>query len=184
MNFKNIFKKVEQPPKVDREKYKALYEYQKAQFEDEKNRFGRLEDKSAKYLTALTVAITAYVLIIRWVFSWTVFPDFLFFLLIKILITITFFLFCIAWGFILSSIKLRGISKMPSEDSLINYFKNNSLETVYLGLAKKYSESITKYRTECQDKTKLMLWGYKFTIGAGISFMLSIILIFLYKMVM
>ncbi|MDV2468430.1 hypothetical protein QR674_05485 [Acinetobacter chinensis] len=75
MKFKEIFKKAEEPPKVDREKYKALYEYQKTQFEDEKSRFGKLEDKSAKYLTALTVAITAYVFIIRWVFEWTVLPE-------------------------------------------------------------------------------------------------------------
>ncbi|WP_407501058.1 hypothetical protein [Acinetobacter baumannii] len=185
MKFKSIFKKDEpkaELPKVDREKYKALYEYQKAQLEDEKNRFGKLEDKAAKYLTALTVAITAYVLIVRWVFEWKITPEYQYFLLVKIAISNTFFLFCIAWGFILSSIKLRSVAKMSSDESLINFFKEKKLESVYLTLAKNYSQIISRYRIENEKKTDLMIWGYRFTIGAGISFMISMILIFFYKM--
>ena len=185
MKFKCFFKKDEpkaELPKVDREKYKALYEYQKAQLKEEKNRFGKLEDKAAKYLTALTVAITAYVLIVRWVFEWTSKPEYLYFLLVKAVISITFFLFCIAWGFILSSIKLRSVAKMSSDESLINFFKEKKLESVYLTLAKNYAQIISKYRIENEKKTGLMIWGYRFTIGAGIFFMVSMILIFFYKM--
>lgn len=185
MKFKNLFKKadpVKIEPIVDKDKYKALYEYQKAQLEDEKNRFGKLEDKAAKYLTALTVAITAYVLIVRWVFEWSLKPEYQYFLLVKVVISITFFLFCIAWGFILSSIKLRSVAKMSSDESLINFFKEKKLESVYLTLAKNYSQIISKYRKENENKTGLMVWGYRFTIGAGLSFMVSMILIFFYKM--
>ncbi|MFV5654404.1 hypothetical protein VXR13_16725 [Acinetobacter baumannii] len=162
MKFKSIFKKDEpkaELPKVDREKYKALYEYQKAQLEDEKNRFGKLEDKAAKYLTALTVAITAYVLIVRWVFEWKTTPEYQYFLLVKVVISTTFFLFCIAWGFILSSIKLRSVAKMSSDESLINFFKEKKLESVYLTLAKNYSQIISRYRIENEKKTGLMIWG-------------------------
>jgi len=49
---------------VDKDKYKALYEYQKAQFDDEKTRYSKLEDKATKYLTSLTIVISAYILIV------------------------------------------------------------------------------------------------------------------------
>jgi|GEM_PF-3984022 hypothetical protein len=40
---------------IDKEKYKTLYEYQRLQFDQENAHYYKLEDRSGKYLTFLTI---------------------------------------------------------------------------------------------------------------------------------
>lgn len=50
---------------VDLEKYKILYEHQKNQFEKEVERFRRLEEKATKYFGSITIAVGAYLFLVR-----------------------------------------------------------------------------------------------------------------------
>ena len=55
----------DQSPKESIEAGKALYEYFQKQVEHEKNRFQKLEDKASKFLTMISVIITAYLFVIN-----------------------------------------------------------------------------------------------------------------------
>jgi hypothetical protein len=168
---------------VDKDKYKALYEYQKAQFDDEKTRYSKLEDKATKYLTSLTIVISAYILIVGKFIgaSNTIFC--LTYALIIFFIVLTFLSFCSAWFSIFNSLKLQEVKKMPSDHHLIEYFLDNELPTIYWDLAEKYDEAIKWYRNKNHDKTVLMQQGYNEIIHSGIFFVISIFFIFLTKVV-
>jgi len=168
----------------DREKYKTLYEYQKTQFDDEKQRYSRLEDKAAKFLTALTVVISAYTLIvgkfvdslptdINAVLKWSCY----------ILIALTFFSFCSAWACIFRTLKLRDVPKMSSDKKSIEYFLDNHLETIYWDRAEKYSEAIDMYRIQNKEKTDLMSNAYRDITFASWMFVLSLCIMMFIKMV-
>ncbi len=163
---------------VDVEKYKLLYEFQQEQFNAEKQRFSRLEDKSVKYLTSITIAFTAYVLLIRWAFEKIIPPDdFLSWLTVSS-VGLTFLVISSAWSFVFRSIKLQDSIKMQSDKTMIEYFKNNKKEVVYLGLAKKYSEATVKLEIEIKEKLKYINRGYSEIVFAAWSFLISTILIF------
>ena len=70
--FKNFLeeKRVRPPLKrekkaVDVDKYKFLFEYQKASFDAERDRYFKFEDKGAKYLSHITIFIGLYVFLIK-----------------------------------------------------------------------------------------------------------------------
>ncbi|MDC4991306.1 hypothetical protein OHW12_17590 [Acinetobacter baumannii] len=173
-------------PKIDRDKYKALFEYQKSQYEDEKNRYQKLEDKSSKYLTLLTFVIPVYSLIIN-KFLDDKFNDVNCFLysISLFFIFITFFSFCFAWYSIFKSLKLNENSKMPADSELVNFFNNegHSLESIYLYLANHYATLITDFRAINSRKTDAMLKGYNEIKFSILCFAITMLLILLIKVV-
>ncbi|AYY91205.1 MULTISPECIES: hypothetical protein [Acinetobacter] len=164
---------------VDKDRYKALYEYQKAQFDDERTRYSKLEDKAAKYLTFLTIIISAYILLVSKFINTSNNIYCLTYAIIIFFVILTFFSFCGAWFSIFKSLRLQEVKKMPSDGELIEFFESNELPSVYLGLAENYSEAIEWYRIKNHDKTTLMQQGYKEIFHTAIFFIISILLIFL-----
>lgn len=135
---------------ADTEKYKALYDYHKDQFNEEKLRFNRLEDKAYKYLTSLTVAVSAYTLLVRSIYQQMAAPyDWLSFFVIGS-IALTFYAACSAWSFIFRSIKLQALVKLPVGNEIINTFNNNKKAAVYLSLSRQYSKALGIMNVEYQ----------------------------------
>lgn len=156
---------------IDSEKYKTLYEFQKSQFEDERDRYNRLEDKSVKYLTSITIAMTGYILLLRWTLSEVIPPTSLMSWIVVILMLMTLMAMASSWSFVFRSIKLQNLIKIQSNDEMINYFKSNKKETVYLGLAKKYGEAIVLINYEYTEKLNNVRKAYsEITISAWLLF--------------
>lgn len=169
---------------IDREKYKALYEYQKLQFEDEKGQFFRLEEKAIRYLSFLTLSIPIYLFIFNFLLNklqdsincflyFVVFFSFLFSILC----------FCSAWSLIFRSIKLMKIPKLPSDKQLIDFFLDNDLATVYWDRAEKFSEAITIYMRLNEKKINLINLAYNEITFGSWAFVISIGLLVMTKMV-
>lgn len=169
---------------VDRDTFKALYEYQKIQFDEEKTRYSKLEDKATKFLTSLTVVISAFTLIVgkfvesmpqdtNCILKWSFF----------IITALTFFCFCSAWSCIFRTLKLRDVPKMSSDLTTIDFFLDNSLDSVYWDRAEKYSNAIDLYRIQNKDKTDLMSTGYMEITFASWLFVVSICLMVIIKLV-
>ena len=163
---------------VDSEKFKELYLFQKSQFEDEINRFNRLEDKAVRYLGSLTIAVSAFVIIVRWGAEKFIPPTNILEWVTVILISITLVAVVSAWSCVFCALQLQTLIKLNSDESMINYFKENKKETVYLGLAQRYSESCLKVAAEYEKKLKHVRKGYKEIIFAGWCFIISLVLIF------
>lgn len=162
----------------NKEKYKALYEYHKDQFNSECSRFDRLEDKAVKYLGAITVAISAYVLLVRWSADKVIPPNDFISCLTTISIGITFIAMASAWGFIFKSIQLQDLMKMPHGNTINEYFHNNSQETVLIGLSKKYSEATSAKEKQYKLKLFNVKKGYENIVFSGWCFLVSVTLIF------
>lgn len=161
---------------MDHEKYKALYEYQKNQFEFESERFNRLEDKAVKYLGSITVAVSAYVLLVRWCVDKIIPLSGVLDWMVVVSIVITILSMVSAWSFIFRSIKLQDLMKMPIE-GVSELFHNNERGTVYLSLSKRYSEASKEKEKQYDLKLVNVRKGYSEIIFSGWSFIVSIFLI-------
>ncbi len=163
---------------IDEEKYKALYEYHKDQFASESNRFNRLEDKSTKYLGAITVAVSAYVLLIRWSAEKILPPVDIISWLAVFSIGLTIFAMASSWSFIFRSIKLQDLMKMPIGSEITELFHNNEKATVYLSLSKRYAESAEAKEKQYLLKLVNVRKGYSEIVFSGWCFLVSVLLIF------
>lgn len=175
---------------LDREKFKALYEYHKTQYDNEVTRGQKLEDKSAKYLTVLTIAITAFTLFVsKWIESLTL-PIFggqiicgVFNIFVLFSLIFTFICFCSSWSLVFRSLSMLKVKKIPSNQQTINTFSKNSLESVYVALSKKYVEAYNVIFINNEKKSSLMVKAYTDIAWSGWSFVLSVLLIFTSNMV-
>lgn len=165
--------------KVDVDKYEELFKYQKEQFEAARSRFNRLEEKAVKFLSSATFALSAYVLLVRWV-SDKIFPptDILGWVVV-ISIVVTFLSLCSTWSMVLRSIKLRTLVKLKADNEMVDFFKKNKLETVYLSLARRYVQAIQKVNDEYNEKLEYVRKAYSEIVFSGWCFFISTILIFI-----
>ncbi|HDX8376592.1 hypothetical protein [Aeromonas dhakensis] len=164
---------------VDIEKYKLLYDFQKEQLAEERQRYTRLEDKSVKYLTSLTFALTAYILLVRWVSKSIFPPEGMLSWIVVVSISLTFLALCSSWSLILRSLQLQDLIKLQTDNTMIEYFKKNKREVVYLELAKKQSKAIAAINVEYEKKLALVRKGYQDIVFSGWCFFVSIVLIFI-----
>jgi uncharacterized membrane protein YkvA (DUF1232 family) len=163
---------------VDHEKYKALYDYQKDQFESESGRFNRLEDKAVRYLTSITVAVSAYILLVRWSADKIIPPSGFLDWLVVISIVFTIISMASSWSFIFRSIKLQDLMKMPAGNEVSDLFHENERATVYLSLSRRYSEAAKEKERQYNLKLKNVRKGYSEIVFSGWCFLISISLIF------
>lgn len=163
---------------IDDQKYKDLYHYHRDQFNSENDRYNRLEDKATKYLGAITVTVSAYVLLVRWSSDSIFPPDGFWDWLAVISILLTFAAMASSWSFIFRSIKLQDNKKMPVGNEITEYFHDNERATIYLGLAKKYAEATDAKEAEYDKKLIYVRKGYLEIIFSGLCFIISVLLIF------
>lgn len=181
MKFKHLFKKTK--PVFDRERYKALYEYQKIQFDDKRNHYYKLEDKSSKYLTFLTIFTPIYVFTFTFIFKDLDFcKSIIIFSLAAFLVTFSLICFCSAWSYIFRSLKLMDIPEMPSDIKHIKMYDDYILESIYCHKADLYREAIEQYKISNDEKIRLINLAYKDIAFGSASFMISIVLLLIIKM--
>ena len=167
-----------------KELYKALCEYQKTQFEDEKSQYFKLEDKSSKYLTFLNIFIPLYI------FCFTYFlkdlPEstnsFLKYLLISTVV-LSLIAFCSAWSLIFRSLKLMSVPKMPSDQNLMNLYYKNTLSDLYLYTADRYRQAIDVYKSVNNEKIKLINRTYSDIAFGSWIFVISILMLLIIKVI-
>ena len=165
---------------VDKDKYKALFEYMKDAFLEESGRYKKLEDKAIKYLSSITIAVSAFVLLLRWSLGELIPASGCLDYLVIIISFITLLSLSYSWYFLFLSIKLQTVFKMPSGNEVTEMFKKNKLESVYLALAKRYSEATEKKSKEYMNKLKNVQRGYKGVLFAGVSFIVFVLLLILH----
>lgn len=165
---------------ADIEKYKTLYEYQKDQFDKAKQSFHRLEDKAIKYLSSLTFAFSAYIILIRSIYDkFLVNPDALTYA-VYFSIALTFYAMCSSWSFVFRAIQLQKLVKMSSDIEIIDFFKKNTKASIFLALSKKYSEAIILLNEEYDKKLNFVQKAYTEIVFASWSFLVSVTLIFIH----
>jgi len=166
---------------VDKDKYKALFEYMKEAFSEESDRYIRLEAKAIKYLSSITIAVSAFVLLLRWSIDELIPANGCMDYIIISTSLLTLMSLSYSWYFLFISIRLQTLVKMPSGADVIEIFKKNKIESVYLALAKKYSKGTEKRAEEYTNKLRNVRLGYKGVLFSGGSFIVFVFLLILHK---
>ena len=130
---------------VDLTKYEALYDYQKNQFTVVKSHYEKLEDKAIKYLTYLSIFITAFSLLAKYYFiDQKLEAPIILIYLTSFYFALTFVLVCLASGKLFSCLKVQEVFQVNSGEEMINYFQEHKIATVYLGLSHHYKDGQSK----------------------------------------
>ena len=162
--------------KLELEKSKFLYEYQLKQYDYVKAQTVRLDDKSEKYLTFITLIMAMIGIMAKHYFfdidnlkliSFTTLPI--------ILIVLSFIsISCILrWLFI--SIQITDVGKLSANTEMINFIKTNSQIHIYEGLSEDLSTIVHTYEKSISNKRDMLEKAFRETKTLGI---ILIILLF------
>lgn len=167
---------------VDKEKFKTLYEYQRHHFDIVKSHYEKLEDKATKYLTYVSIFITAFSLLAKYYFiDETVKPN-IFFYFTSFYSLLTFILLCQAFDKLFSCLQVKEVFQVNTSSEMIKYFEDNKRESVYLGLAHHYKNVIQSYIEKNNEKAELLQDSFRYIKNAGGSLVVMIVLVILGKL--
>lgn len=168
---------------------KALYEYFQKQVEHEKSRFHKLEDKASKFLTMISVIITAYIFVttkfLEEFIDLCLLPKILqlYQIILISLLILLFISLSLSWLNLLKVFKLQTTRHLPSSQETIDVYVQNSdrLGEIYIDNANKMKEVIDEYKSASVVKAKLIKIAYKYISISGILFVIIILLSIIYK---
>jgi hypothetical protein len=190
--FNSFFEKptvYDQASKDKIEAGKALYEYFQKQIEHEKNRFQRFEDKASKFITMISVIITAYLFVIN------KFSDFfinlcllsttlqIYQITLIILLALLFLTLSMSWLYLLKVLKPQTTRHLPASQETIDAYVTypNKLDEIYQVNAKNMQEVITEYKSTNKVKVALLSKAYNYISISGLLFAIIIPLSIIYK---
>ena len=159
------------------EKHEFLYTYARAAFDDELQRFRNIEDKSARYLSLLSVGILGYTIILRF-YSDIFFPaESILQWIACVVVALTYLAFASSWSFLYRALRFREMPRLPLDERFIERYEPESLSTIQFALTKTCSEALKYARKGNAEKSELLIKGYKEIAFAMWSLTLSAILI-------
>ncbi|EPF72573.1 hypothetical protein GCM10025882_31990 [Acinetobacter gyllenbergii] len=161
---------------LDKDSYKALFEYQTKQLDLIKARYAGLENKASKYLTFISLIIAALS-----IFS----KQYLFdnsskgglYCFIVVLIVLTFFSLCSIARFLFQALRVESVAKLDTGIETVKLFVEHEISHVYYNLSKKIVEVIDLYEAGCLIKVDYLKRAFSEIKFCGIMFILTVILI-------
>ena len=143
------------------EKHEFLYQYARAAFDDELQRFRNIEDKASKYLNLLSVVIVGYTLMLR-LFSEKIFSNpAIISWLIFFSIFLTYLALITSWSFLFRALKFMDMPRLPLDDNFIDSFEPKNLPTIHFALMKACNNALTYARQGNTIKSQLLIKGYR-----------------------
>lgn len=151
----------------EEDKFKELFDLSLYALKEEQERFKRIEEKASKYFTILTVLLGVYGFFVKWIIENIKTPrsdiENLFILLSFVLVCLIFY----AWNMMLKILKTRGITKIPMNDEMVDFFEKNKRKDIYKSLAKKNGEVLNKNIEMTEEKADLLDKSHKIIIAMG-----------------
>lgn len=127
-------------------KYEELYKHAKYVFDEEVARFGRVEDKAAKFITVVTSLLVVYALTGRQLFGELMPADNYSEKLLLIFAALVLVGLLASWGFAFQALHVQGVKKAPLNEKLLSFYNDNELINIYYGMAKQFSASLEHNR--------------------------------------
>ncbi|WP_162046518.1 hypothetical protein [Vibrio taketomensis] len=153
------------------DKWNLLHNHALKAFEFEVQRFHRLDDKSTKFITAISVVITAFSALVNWVSgNETVnFTPYVYILLVLVFIglSVSWVMFFVSENDDNECFRYRRYN--------VGRLQNNNIATIRIGIYKGLQNSIKERRASSDKKAKFLNWGYNFTAASGLCMVLLII---------
>ncbi|OTU28365.1 hypothetical protein CAT59_07340 [Acinetobacter pittii] len=161
---------------LDKDSYKALFEYQTKQLDLIKSRYARLEDKASKYLTYISLIIAALSIFSKEYLFGTHVKGVLYYIVVLLIILNFFSLSAIA-RFLFQAIRVESVAKLDTGEQTIKLFVEHELSHVYFNLSKRIIEVIELYEIGCKVKVVYLKRAFSEIKFCGIMFILTVILI-------
>lgn len=159
------------------EKHEFLYSYARAAFEDELQRFRNIEDKSAKYLSLLSVGVVAYTIILR-LYSSSFFPaETAIQWVACIVVAITYLAMASSWSFLYRALRFTEMPRLPFDEKFVNTYEPESLPTIHFALTRTCLDAIKYARKGNLEKSNLLIKGYKDIAFSMWALTLSVVII-------
>ena len=149
------------------EKYKELYELSKEVLKEELNRFARIDEKAAKYLSILTLVAGAAAYFGKWVIDNLIPPKTAMEWVLVIVAAILCAAIFVSWFLVFNSLRLHNVTKPPLNDEVIKFFDDNEMTDIYYALTKGNKEALIVNRDITNRKSKRLYHGYNAIITSG-----------------
>lgn len=153
------------------DKWAFLYYYSRKSLDEEIDRFQRIDDKSVKLLSSVSVIITIFIALFKWVIedSKVEFSPCVYFVAISLFAALG-----IAWFFFFNALKLQLTPRMPLDDSIFTLVKEKNMATIHVALYKSCQDAAEISRDNVEVKARKLQHGYTAT-----SFAAAFIIIFI-----
>jgi hypothetical protein len=152
---------VEQQASEGLAKYRELYESAKELLADERDRYARLDQKAATYLSALTLAFSFYALVaasflkdLPACLAWYDWP-------LLALATAVPCVFLVSWVKVFLVLRVQGMSHAPLD---VAFFDANRLIDIYYAMARGMSDALRANRKASNSKSEHLKSAYNWII--------------------
>ena len=142
-------------------KYHELYELAKELLAEERERYARLDQKAATYLSALTLAFSFYALVaasflkdLQGHFVWYDWP------LLALAAAVP-CVFLVSWVKVFLVLRVQGMSHAPLD---VGFFDANRLIDIYYAMARGMSDALKFNRMTSESKSKHLKAAYNWII--------------------
>ena len=149
------------------EKYKELYNHSKSVFNEELNRFNRIDSKAAQYLAVLTLLIGLAAYLGQWLIEYIIPPNGIVDWILLVLGICIFISLILSWYFNFKVLKLHGVYKIPLDDETIEFYNSNRLIDIYFAMSKGLKDMLIKNTSKTDNKAKYLTYGYRCIITSA-----------------
>ncbi len=155
------------------DKWSFLYAYSRKCLDEEIARFQIIDDKSVKLLSSISIIITIFLALMKWVLDSK--TDFTIY--IYIISTITFISFSVSWFYFFSALKLKSSPRMPLDTSVFDLVNTNGMEAIHKTLYKTAKEILHETSRITEEKAKKLRHGFTSTSLAAATLFLLVFMV-------
>jgi len=167
---------------MNNEDFKTLYELGKLVLAEETARNSRLDEKSSRVLSALTVVITIYAFYAQWILQRTP-PKQLLEFLILFAAGFALLTLVLAWHHAFAVLKIDEYAKLPFSDQLFNLHQTLPTDQFLFSLSKTIQTSVRFNRSLGDQKVLALTNAFRMIHATGFLFFLLLILVLVHTFV-
>lgn len=158
------------------ERAKLILDFSKEQYDYALDRTKSLEDKALKVFSTVSVIVTAYIFLVRYVGTLVLQAAHSFvYYLATITGALTLLAISLAWFFVFRSVLLKDIPIQEYGPATDDYIFDNKRDVSTWGLARRYSEAASKVDTSHTRKAKFVGLSIAFTGVTGLFFIIFVL---------
>jgi hypothetical protein len=144
------------------DKYEALFTWSNEVLAEEHDRFHRIDEKAARYLSALTFLAGAYAFFAQWMVGELALipPRSMMDWILVSVAALVFLAIIAAWSLTLSVLRIHLLFKRSLNDEMIHFFDDHSMIDIHFALARRNATTLAKNRDVADRKSNRLRWSY------------------------
>jgi hypothetical protein len=161
------------------DKYRELYNWSNTVLQNEHERFNRIDEKAARYLSVITLLIGVEGAFGKTIFQQLVPPvTFLQWSLLNVAVLSNLMLTA-SWFVAFWTLRIAELKHQPLTQEMIEFFNNQTEVNIYYHIAKANGDAWEENRRITDRKAKALFYAYWMIVGTVVSIILFISLLFI-----